>query len=199
MANDKIFVLTPFGVADYPYLSKPDTKYVATGEYKVNLKLDKSSDAASIFDKLTKLSESTFKAATARAAKSGKRPPKPAEMPMFETAEGYVLKAKLKATGVNKTTGENFTQAPRIFDASNNPFPRDTLVTGGSRIRLNVEVVSYDSPKLGAGITLRLKDVQVKSLGAGTYGDSPFGAEAVDDSQEESGGIVFADGDDADF
>ena len=42
-------ITTPTGVALYPWLSKPDTKYNKDGEYKVDLVLSKK-DAKPIID-----------------------------------------------------------------------------------------------------------------------------------------------------
>jgi hypothetical protein len=41
MAEQPITFTTPKGVAQYPWLSKPDTKFSEEGEYKVNLILPK--------------------------------------------------------------------------------------------------------------------------------------------------------------
>lgn len=192
----KTFVLTPVGTADYPYLSKPDN-YQQKGDikYKVTLKLGRNAQTDALFEQLTKHAEAIYKQSADKAKKAGKRPPQPAVMPMFETDAGYSLKASLKATGVNGTTKEVFTQAPRLFDNRNKAWDKDTLITGGSKIRLNLEVVGYDSPTAGAGITLRLKDVQVVELGTGSFGDdSPFGA--AEPEQQEAPVFSMIDGDD---
>ena len=45
MANDYIGVVSPEGIAIYPHLTQPDTKFNALGEYKVSLSVDKSEAA----------------------------------------------------------------------------------------------------------------------------------------------------------
>ena len=37
MAQQPVTFTTPQGVAQYPWLSKPDTKFSEEGDYKVNL------------------------------------------------------------------------------------------------------------------------------------------------------------------
>ena len=41
MAQQPVTFTTPQGVAQYPWLSKPDTKFSEEGEYKVNVILTK--------------------------------------------------------------------------------------------------------------------------------------------------------------
>jgi len=188
--QEKYIALTPVGVADYPYLNKPDTKFKPEGEYKVSLKLDDDHESRKLFDLISAVASKALDQATAAAKKAGKRPPKEADLPIFETAEGYTLKAKMKASGVVKATGQPFAQAPRLFDANNKPWNKDVQITSGSKIRLCIEIVPYSSPTLGCGVTLRLKDAQILELGVGFGGDSPFGAApqppAFGDNQQET-------------
>lgn len=172
----KMFALTPVGTVDYPFLNTPDTKYKAEGEFKLKLKLDKSPEADALFRQLSAAGSLAFDQAKGKAAHAGKRPPKAAELPIYDNGTQYVMTAKLKASGVNKATGQVFHQAPRLFDKNNKPWNMSTLVTHGSKLRICVELVAYDSPTTGAGITLRLKDVQILELGAGFNSESPFGA-----------------------
>ena len=197
--QDKNILLTPVGIADYPYLTKPDTKFKPEGEYKLTLKLDNGAEAEKLFSAVSRIAEIALEQATAAAKKAGKRPPKPAELPIFETDTGYTLKAKMKAAGVVKATGQPFTQAPRLFDADNRPWDKNVIITSGSKVRLCLEVVAYNSPTLGCGVTLRLKDAQIIELGAGFGGDSPFGAvPSAPSFGDDSGGVVW-EGDDGDF
>lgn len=175
--QNKVFLLTPIGVAEYPFLSTPDTKYVAQGEYKVKLKLGQDAEATKLLDSIKVCATRAYEKAMTKAVAAGKRPPKKAELPAYDNGANILLTAKLKASGVNKTTNQVFHQAPRIFDASNQLWDKNTKITHGSKLRLCIEVVEYDSPTTGAGVTLRLKDVQVIELGSGfSESDSPFGA-----------------------
>lgn len=180
--KQKQFVMTPVGLAEYPFLSTADTKYKPEGEYKVKMKFDKNdAEAQHLFKALTLMGNQAYDEALAKATAAGKRPPKRAELPMYDNGSQFVLTAKLMASGVNKTTKQVFHQAPRLFDADNTPWDKTKLITHGSKLRICAEVVGYDSPATGAGITLRLKDVQVKVLGAGFNTESPFGPVAKEE------------------
>lgn len=174
--QDKHFVLTPEGQAEYPYLLQADTKYKPEGEYKVTLKLDYSKDAETLYKTVSMVAQQAYDTASTKAANAGKRQPKRAELPVYDSGKGYVLKAKLRASGTVKATGKPFTQAPRIFDADNKLWDKTVAITNGSTLRLCCEIVPFDSPALGVGVTLRLKDVQVIELGNGMADNSPFGA-----------------------
>ena len=52
----------------------------------------------------------------------------------------------------------------QLFDAKKNPIPLSTIIWGGSKMRVAYNLVSYYTPMLGAGITARLKAVQVIEL-----------------------------------
>lgn len=200
--KQKQFVMTPVGVAEYPFLSTADTKYKPEGEYKVKLKLDKTDEAEHLFKALTLLGNQAYDEAQAKAATAGKRPPKRAELPIYDNGSQFVVTAKLMASGVNKTTKQVFHQAPRLFDADNKAWNKTTLITHGSKLRICVEVVGYDSPATGAGITLRLKDVQVIELGAGFNTESPFGAVRKEQEAPAFGAVNQMQGggdDDGDF
>lgn len=179
--NTKLFVMTPVGSVDYPYILKPDhgnEKFQdAIGTYKVkNVQIPKSPESDKLFAQLTAAADKAYAESAAKAAAAKKRPPKRAEMPIFETADGYSLTAKLKAGGVNSKTKQQFTQAPRVFGPDNKLWDKSKAITNGSKIRLVCEVVPYDSPTSGVGITLRMKDVQVVELGVANTDDSPFSA-----------------------
>ena len=70
----------------------------------------------------------------------------------------------MKARGINKRTNEKFTQRPQLLDAKKNPISSNTSIWGGSIMKVAYQPVPYYTPMLGAGITARLKAVQVISL-----------------------------------
>ena len=89
---------------------------------------------------------------------------KKAPKPYTEEGDYVFFKFKMKATGVNQKTKEKFSQKPQLFDAKKNPIPLSTIIWGGSKMRVAYNLVSYYTPMLGAGITARLKAVQVIEL-----------------------------------
>lgn len=152
--------ISEIGEAIYPHLNKPDVRFSEAGEYKVTLKVAKS-DATAMLKLYNSAIEDALKLAEQNHKGKGiKNAPKP-----FTEEDNYVFfKFKMKATGVNQKTKEKFSQRPQLFDAKKNPIPLSTIIWGGSKMRVAYNLVSYYTPMLGAGITARLKAVQVIEL-----------------------------------
>ena len=148
------------GEAIYPHLNKPDVRFNEAGEYKVTLKVAKS-DATEMLKLYTSALDDSLKLAEQNHKGKGiKKAPKP----YTEEGDYVFFKFKMKATGVNQKTKEKFSQKPQLFDAKKNPIPLSTIIWGGSKMRVAYNLVSYYTPMLGAGITARLKAVQVIEL-----------------------------------
>ena len=152
--------ISEIGEAIYPHLNKPDVRFSEAGEYKVTLKVAKS-DATAMLKLYNSAIEDALKLAEQNHKGKGiKNAPKP-----FTEEDNFVFfKFKMKATGVNQKTKEKFSQRPQLFDAKKNPIPLSTIIWGGSKMRVAYNLVPYYTPMLGAGITARLKAVQVISL-----------------------------------
>ena len=152
--------ISEIGEAIYPHLNKPDVRFSEAGEYKVTLKVAKS-DATAMLKLYNSAIEDALKLAEQNHKGKGiKNAPKP-----FTEEDKFVFfKFKMKATGVNQKTKEKFSQRPQLFDAKKNPIPLSTIIWGGSKMRVAFNLVPYYTPMLGAGITARLKAVQVISL-----------------------------------
>ena len=152
--------ISEIGEAIYPHLNKPDVRFSEAGEYKVTLKVAKS-DATAMLKLYNSAIEDALKLAEQNHKGKGiKNAPKP-----FTEEDNFVFfKFKMKATGVNQKTKEKFSQSPQLFDAKKNPIPLSTIIWGGSKMRVAFNLVPYYTPMLGAGITARLKAVQVISL-----------------------------------
>ena len=152
--------ISEIGEAIFPHLNKPDVRFNEAGEFKVTLKVAKS-DATAMLKLYNSAIEDALKLAEQNHKGKGiKNAPKP-----FTEEDKFVFfKFKMKATGVNQKTKEKFSQRPQLFDAKKNPIPLSTLIWGGSKLRVAYNLVPYYTPMLGAGITARLKAVQVISL-----------------------------------
>lgn len=195
-------ILTPVGTLDWPYLTQVDKGFDSAGVYKTNIMFEDGPEAAALLNKLMVYAEAAYNnAVKAAQGKPNARRPEKASLPMFQTASGqWMLKAKLNATGTKRETQEGFTQAPRIFDSSNRPWDLTKNIYTGTTARLFVEVIPFNSPSpsVGAGISLRLKDIQILKLSEGKAGgDSPFGAapqEALQGAEESSFGVIPAAG-----
>ena len=148
------------GEAIYPHLNKPDVRFSEAGEFKVTLKVAKS-DATEMLKSYDKAIEDSLKLAEqSHKGKGIKNAPKP----YTEENDFVFFKYKMKATGVNQKTKEKFSQRPQLFDAKKNPIPLSTIIWGGSKLRCAYNLVPYYTPMLGAGVTARLKAVQVIEL-----------------------------------
>ena len=57
-----------------------------------------------------------------------------------------------------------FSQRPALFDAKKNPIPAGQSIWGGSLMKVAYQLIPYNTPMLGAGISARLKAVQILKL-----------------------------------
>lgn len=160
MQKAKTFT-SPFGKAIYPHLTKCDVRFKPEGEYKVDLELGEA--PANNLVKILK--EYQVKAVSEAKDKTGKKEIKTAPLPYKKEDDKYVFKFKMKASGTNGKTGETFKQRPALFDSELKPInPEDTSIWGGSILRVSFQPFPWFTPALGAGVSLRLKSVQVKEL-----------------------------------
>lgn len=169
--------VTPKGTAQYPYLTKPDTKFNPDGEYKVSLELN-AEDASEIMSFLDEqLVQSIAQAKKENPGKKIKEGDAPYNVD--ENTGKVTVRFKLKAK-VTPKNGEPFEQKPALFDAKGQPLVGDVKLGGGSKIKVSYEVLPYFTAIAGAGISLRVRAVQVielvefSSAGAGAFG---FGEE----------------------
>lgn len=152
---------SPFGKAIYPHLSKCDVRFKAEGEYHVDLELS-DEEAQEMELLINHLAEDSVKLAQ---EETSKKVIKRAPLPMKKEDGKTIFKFKMKASGVNKRTGDKFQQRPALFDSELNPInPEETNIWGGSIIRVSYVPSLWYTPMLGAGVSLRLKSVQVKTL-----------------------------------
>ena len=170
--------------AIYPHLVKPDVRFNELGEYKVTLKISKSDATEMVRSVNQSILDSLAKAEKDNKGKKVKEAPKP----YTEEGDYVFFKYKMKATGTNHKTKEKFVQRPALFDAKNNPIDTATLIWGGSKMKIAYSLVPYFTPMLGAGITARIKAVQVIELVEGkqmNLFDKQDGYEAKSESTNE--------------
>lgn len=189
-------ITTPAGIAVYPKIEKPDTKFNADGVYSIDLDLD-SKDAGELTTKLTQIADAAY---AAECKAKGKKALKRSDMPWKETEDGKIrFKFKLKAKG---GSGEKqWDQKPAIFDAKGNPI-KDVNVGSGSTVKVAFEAVPYFTAMVGHGISLRLRAVQVIELRQYIAGDNfdAFGFKATDGFVKEQEPVAtFDDNSDNDF
>lgn len=152
---------TSVGIARYPHLSEPDTKFDEDGVYTTQLILDVDD-----VEELEGLIE-TAKNELADEIRSQKPNTKfkDGASPITdhdEDATKRIVKFKLKAKGGKGS--ETWDQKPAIFDAKAKPFTGSENIGGGSKIKVSCEIVPYHTALAGLGVSLRLKAVQVIDL-----------------------------------
>jgi hypothetical protein len=165
---------TPVGIARYPHLNKPDTRFNADGDYKcdVRLKADET-DTTTLIERLEKIRDDFFDAQDAKVKKTYKKAAVfTVELDDEGNETGYVIiKTKLNANGKDKTTGETWKNEPKLFDAKGNPLPPSVQVWSGSKVIVAGTVNTYAMAKeKSIGVTLKCRGVQVIELVSGGTG-----------------------------
>jgi len=226
MSDKKKFtrVTTPPGIARYPKLNTPDTKYKKDGEYSTKLVLP-GDEAQPIIDQyeaeLAEFFEAEKQALLEQAEKEPKNKGK-----LLAKAKGLKLCADrpFKAE-VDEETGEetgnwvfNFKMPARIaregkpdlvlkpdfFDAGGKKLSNPPEIWGGSKIKVAADFRPFNT-QIGVGISLRLCAVQIIELrqgGSRDASDYGFGAEegysAEDEEDTTSTTSAGSDASDAD-
>lgn len=209
MAKPKrIRIVTPQGVAKFPYLTTPDTQFNSDGEYKVNIILDPADpDVQPFLDRLDELAtEAVEKAKTdliagAKTPKLGERaaeaviPQEPYREDLDSEGEptGKIeVRFKTRARGTRKD-GSVWTRTVNLFDAKGKPLGEGVAVYGGAVIKVNFTPNPYYvAGTKAAGISLQLNAVQVLELSSGAdasfYGfSSEEGFDSEDDAASSEG------------
>jgi hypothetical protein len=132
---------SPKGTAQWPWLSKPDTRYDAEGKFKTDL-LVSTEEAAPIMETAKKLFVEEF----------GEKALKNAKWPyMVDDVTGGV---KIRAKSGKK---------PGMFDAKGNVITKDLAVGNGSVIKIAGLLQTYDAGG-NKGVTAYLNAVQLIEL-----------------------------------
>ena len=183
MRKRNVKLTTPSGTAAWPHVNTPDTKFDKDGVYSINLRLPKDDAKDTITTIQSVLKDSVKSAEKENKGKKVKVAPLPikdVEDEQGNPTGDVEIKFKLRAVG--KNGGEQWEQRPALFDASGKPMSE--TVGSGSTVKVGCEVVPYYTAMAGAGVTLRLKAVQVLELveysGGGDFDSWEF-------SKDESG------------
>lgn len=165
--------VTPAGVAIFPKLNKPDTKFNADGAYSVKLAFAPEAIEAFIAKYTETLDE--FEKVTAEKLLADKKTAKKGALltrveigkPELnddgEETGRTVINFKLNAKYTNKDTGKTTLYTPKLFDAKNKPTTVE--IWGGSVLKVAGSVNPYYTPKDNeVGISFRLSGVQVIKL-----------------------------------
>lgn len=210
---------TPRGIAVYPHLHAPDTKFKDEGEYSTKLKFEGKA-AAAMRKQLDSLNEQARQAAMASLIEKGKVKSKKAAAKKVQVNEPYeveldedgeetgaiLVNFKMKASGISKRTGEKWSRTVPLFDGVGQSIKPGLKIGGGSVLKVSWEPYIYPnefqpySPTIGAGVSRRLVAVQVidlKTWGGNSNPDAfGFGVEEDAFSVDEADDYAFAGDDD---
>ena len=179
----RVRLTSPKGIAVYPKVNRPDTKFSEDGVYSTKLLVSKD-DATAFIGQVKQVLKEYYEE-TCKSQKKAKL--KLADTPWKETEDGENLEINFKLPAKVKTkSGEVIELRPALFDSKGSP--TSELVGGGSTIKVGCEASPWFVPALGVGITLRLRAVQVIELKAPSSGAGSF--EAFGFSSEEEGYVA---------
>lgn len=181
---DKLRLTTPKATLKYPKLIEPETKYNPEGHYKVTAVIP-AEEAHVLADQLDELFEAHKASLKAQAPSQKFKAVDPSFG--FEDIDGkpcFTVSVKMKAKGMDRD-GRAWSASPALFDASGAPVKhRESLrnMWSGTTGRVSFEACPFFQPAIGAGITLRLKAVQIIDLVESGGSADNYGF------QEEAGG-----------
>ncbi len=166
-------IVSPVGVSQYAWLTAPDTRFDENGHYKTNL-IVKAQDATELMNAIDRVRKDSVDMAKEKA--KGKKI-KEADAPYSEEtdAEGnltgnVIFKFKCKAKIVTKD-GTIIPNRVALFDAKGKPMT-DANVWSGSEIKVSAELIPYYTAMVGAGVSMRLRAVQILKLVEGGSGNA---------------------------
>ena len=181
--------VTPLGVAQYPWLVEPDTKFNPDGDYKVNMLFGdtKNADLQYMLEDLNSTLEEYYQSLI-KDPKYSKYASKIHKADIYEEdADGNIV-MKFKQRAVIKSIKGTYDVKIPIFDSKGKPLS-DIKLGGGSKIKLCFSVSPYfvASTKM-CGLSLRPVAVEVIELKEWTEGgtmqaygfDSEDGYEGTD-------------------
>ena len=173
MKNNYTKVVTGVGVSQYAWLTQPDTRFDEIGHYKTNLILsgqDADTLKAAINEELTK---SVALAKEKAKGKNIKTAPAPFEDELDDDGQptgSTVFKFKTKDQITTKD-GKIIPNRVAIFDSKGTPMT-DCNVWSGSEMKVSAELVPYYTAMVGAGVSMRLRAVQITKLVEGGNGNA---------------------------
>ena len=198
-------MVSPTGIAVWPHLNSPDTKFDqgGAGEYKVSVKLTEAA-AQPVIDRLQKILDQYQAEEIAQNVKVKQFTPR---LPIEEEVDdqgnltgNWLLKVKQKA---QITTANGIVDMKvALFDAKRRPTQAE--IGGGSTLKVSTTIVPYTMPSSkSVGISLRLNAVQVINLvEGGKDGDSSMFSDEegfTDETSEVASTFAKPDGDTIDY
>jgi hypothetical protein len=157
---------TPRGRTEWAKLWTPDTKFNVDGEYGTKLVMD-NSDATDIMAMLDEAHALAIDAAVEETGKARNKIRVTDPYDVNPETGDVTIKLKLKAK-VTTQKGDTFEQKPAVFDAKRQPIHKEIPLWNGSLVRISFQIISYYTALAGAGLSLRMRSVQVIEALAGS-------------------------------
>lgn len=165
MAQTLPKIVSPKGIAVYPWLNRPDTKFSEDGDFKVTLKVD-AAEASPLIQKLDDIiSDYQQQQSKVDPKMSRYNVTQPYEEEMDDQGNltgNYLFKFKQKAK-IHTKDGRTIDMKVALVDASRTP--TTVNVGGGSEIKIAATVFPYAmNTNKTIGLSLRPNAVQILSL-----------------------------------
>lgn len=178
-------LLTPAGIAVYPHLNDPDFEYKKEhGEFHCKLAFDAASEEAiALMAQVDEACEAAWDEHRAELKgaklKNVKRASPPYAMEQDEEGDetGRVL-FKFKTAAGGKGKRGPWKRKVDLFDSQLSP--TEANVGGGSVLRVKAELMGYNSPAVGIGVSMKLQAVQIIELKEYSGGSGSSGFEATE-------------------
>jgi hypothetical protein len=174
-------IVSPEGVSKYAWLTKPDTKFDKDGHFKVNL-IVSAEEAQPLIQQIDAEMKKSAEIAKEKNKKAVKMANPPYETETDDTgAETGNIEFKFKRKAqIIASDGKVIPFKVAIFDSSGTPMT-DTNVWSGSKMKVSAELVHWYTAMAGAGVSLRLRAVQITELvEGGSDNASGYGFDKVD-------------------
>ena len=189
--NNNVKVVSPVGVSQYAWLTTPDTRFDETGHYKTNLIIN-AKQAQSLKTQIdAEIKKSVALAKEKAKGKAIKEAPRPYEDELIDGKKSgnVIFKFKTKAKIIAKD-GKVIPNRVALFDSAGKPMI-DANVWSGSEMKVSAELIPYYTAMAGAGVSMRLRAVQVtKLVEGGSSNAKGYGFEKVKDGYEQPEAIA---------
>jgi hypothetical protein len=179
-SNKKPQLLTPRGVAIYPHLNTPDTKWKAEGEFKTRLAFDgDDAEVLAFMGQLYDLRDAKFNEITsaliadkkvARAKEIKKADVLRAELDEStgEETGRLIATVSMRHKVTSRKDGQVYLLKPLYYNAKRVELLNPPRIGGGSLLRCFVEPDAYmNESNKTVGVSLRLKAIQIIKLVSG--------------------------------
>ncbi len=157
---------TPKGIASWPQLNEPDTKFDPNGAYTVKMRYEKADPL--VIALIANLDRAHSDSVAAFALEKKQPKIKQADKPFKDELDddgnetGFIRVNFKLAAKVERKDGTFYEQRPVIYDSQGTP--SKALIYGGSTLKVAFEIIPFFTTLVGAGISLRLKAVQIIEL-----------------------------------